>query len=197
MRTVHETEALRPSDQTPRNHSQANSKPQRLKLIVNARPHNGIGDSLIGEDSIGHSAGGSFTVYNTSNGEQTNLPSDILLNKEELALPPGQLFRLLRRQLHWCKEESGRLKTETQGLESVHKAEWQDGMLAMANLIEAELATAYTLQRGEDDIARIMRLKDEMLPQTMLPMPGTPWYRVVPKVEDKWLNFRSWRDRAS
>lgn len=177
MRTVHETEALRPSDPIPRSHSQAQVKPQRLKLIVNAKPPgravtngdiNGIDDSTaanaISDIEVEMQAIAPFEY-----------PHELQFSEEELALSPDQLFRLLRRQIHWAQEEGQELKDEVETLEARRKEEWQSKELVLANLVEAELATAHTAKM---DFDKIVKLKDELLPERMLPMAGqTPWYR--------------------
>ena len=177
MRTVHETEALRPSDPVPRSHSQAQVKPQRLKLIVNAKPANRTGNNgdipRVDEASMIHP--------NTQIDQEAHpiaqfeYPPELQLTKEELTLSPDQLFRLFRRQVHWAEEENLELKDEIETLEAKRKEEWQAKELVLANLMEAELATAH---EASMDFEKIIRLKDEMLPQRVLPMVGqTPWYR--------------------
>ena len=161
MRTVHETEALRPSDPIPRNHSAAQLKPQRLKLIVNAKPPESNLDA-VDQDSTNYTAPSGY-------------PADIQFTEEELALPPSQLFRLLRRQLHWSEEEGRELKDEVQALEVKRKEEWQAKELILTNVAECELAKA--VEKGCDH-EKIMGLISEFLPPIMLPIRGAePWYR--------------------
>lgn len=176
MRTVHETEALRPSDPIPRNHSAAQVKPQRLKLIVNSRPPNdeqGNGDGDVDDDA---------TIYSTTDIDPEaplplpfEYPLDVHFTEEELSMPPDHLFKLLRRQVHWAEEDGSELRLEIEALQGKRKEEWQAKELVLANLMEAELATA--VDKGEDH-DKVMALKDD-LPHPMLPMSGaTPWYRI-------------------
>ncbi len=176
MRTVHETEALRPSDPIPRNHSAAQVKPQRLKLIVNSRPPNdeqGNGDGDVDDDA---------TIYSTTDIDPEappplpfEYPLDVHFTEEELSMPPDHLFKLLRRQVHWAEEDGSELRLEIEALQGKRKDEWQAKELVLANLMEAELATA--VDKGEDH-DKVMALKDD-LPHPMLPMSGaTPWYRI-------------------
>ena len=179
MRTVHETEALRPSDPIPRSHSQAQIKPQRLKLIVNAKPpdrEETNGEATEFDDSA--------TLYsNPDLGREApsvpifEYPPDIQFTDEELAMPPYELFRLLRRQVHWSEKETLELKEETEALENKRKEEWQAKELVLANLMEAELATA---MEAKQDLTTILKLTDQLLPKSILPIGGdqTPWYRV-------------------
>ena len=177
MRTVHETEALRPSDPMPRSHSTAAVKPQRLKLIVNSRPPNeeqGNGDAEVDDDA---------TIYSATDGDPDapppipfEYPLDVHFTEEELAMPPDQLYKLLRRQIHWAKEDGSDLKLEVDALQRKRKEEWQSKELVLVNVMEMELATA--VDKGEDH-DKVLALQDD-LPHPMLPLSGaTPWYRIV------------------
>lgn len=178
MRTVHETEALRPSDPVPKHHSAAFQKPQRIKLIFTKPPSQqrqpGDGTTLDDDNN---------TIYDHPDADMDSepqplppfeCPDDIQFTPEELALPPDQLFRLLRRQVRWAEDESRDLREETEALEARRKEEWFAKELVLANVMEAELATA--MERGTP-LSTILTLKDD-LPHPMLSMEGeTPWYR--------------------
>jgi hypothetical protein len=164
MRTVHETEALRPSDPVPRNHSLANTKPQRLKLIVGSRPSNGSDDPY------------SDVIDPLS---MDDIPAEFQPTDTEIAMRPKELYRLLRRRVHWAEEETIELQKNIQELEKQQKREWQRNRLILANLVEAELATAYHSEQIDDEVESISRLTEEMLPSRMLPMEEIPWYREV------------------
>ena len=175
MRTVHETEALRPSDPVPKNYSSLPTKPQRLKLIVTAKPrsHSEANDETEADEEA--------TIYNTDNEIERipaapfTYPSDIQFTEEELAMPPDQLFRLLRRQVHWSEEDGAELRQEVAALEAKRKNEWLAKELLLANVMEAELANAHDQGEPHENIQA--HLKD--LPQPILPMSGAqPWYRV-------------------
>lgn len=183
MRTVHETEALRPSDPIPRNHSTAPSKPQRLKLIVNSKPppdsnsrDRGSRNTSIDDDA---------TICTTTSLDPDPIPSssipfeyppDVQFTPEELSMRPDQLFALLRRRVHWAEDDGAELREDLEALEAKRKEEWQAKELVLANVMEAELANA--VHCGVD-IDNVMSLKDD-LPHPMLPMQGqTPWYRIT------------------
>ena len=180
MRTVHETEALRPSDPVPRNHSAAQMKPQRLKLIMNRKPPAGEPSNGDGADVVDDDA----TIYTNTDADgdtQSTLPfeypPDVQFTEEELAMPPDELFKLLRRQVYWSEEEHQELRDEVEALEAKRKEEWQAKELVLANVMEAELAKAIGLDNNGNYEA-VMKLKDD-LPHPMLPMSGaTPWYRI-------------------
>lgn len=180
MRTVHETEALRPSDPVPRALASA-PKPQRLKLIVSSKPPNnnderaiGSGDADVDDDA---------TICTTSDVDPDMLPAlpfeyppDMKFTNDELSMRPEQLFKLIRRQLHWAEEDGMRLQREIKTLEEKRKKEWQAKELVLANVMEAELANA--ISRGVD-LDSVISLKDD-LPHPMLPISGeTPYYRIV------------------
>ena len=173
MRTVHETEALRPSDPVPKNYSSIPPKPQRLKLIVNSkRRDEGNGDTEVDDDA---------TVYSNSDAENDEppaapfeYPADVQFTEEELDMPPDRLFKLLRRQIHWSEEDGSDLQDEIRSLEAKRKEEWIAKELILANVMEAEIATAH--DKGE--LPGVVQKLAEDLPFPMLPIPGPlPWYR--------------------
>ena len=173
MRTVHETEALRPSDPVPKNYSSIPPKPQRLKLIVSSKPREDThsnGDAEVDENE---------TTYADTDVEAEPVPiqpfeypPDVQFTEEELTMPPNQLFRLLRRQIHWAEEEGTELKEEILQLEHKRRTEWMQKELVLANVMEAELANA--AEKGQENIG--MHVED--LPHPILPLVGPdPWYR--------------------
>ena len=176
MRTVHETEALRPSDPVPKNYSSIPPKPQRLKLILNAKPRS---HSEANEDT---EVDDNTSMYHTD-AEIDDMPAapftyppDVQFTEEELGLPADQLYRLLRRQLHWTEEDGVELKEEVAALEAKRKTEWLSKELVLANVMEAELAFGH--DRGEAPAKIQNHLMD--LPQPILPMDGPqPWYRIM------------------
>ena len=126
MRTVHETEALRPSDPVPRNHSQAGVKPQKLKLTFKKGLNfeNGVAadDDLVNGEGESNSKGGFV------------FPPDLQYTEEEQTLVPDYLFKLCRRQRHWSEQEGERLKQENADLEARYKEEWQKKELVLLNM---------------------------------------------------------------
>lgn len=192
MRTVHETEALRPSDPVPRSHSTAGMKPQRLKLIVNAKPpaetsHSSqAGEADIDDDAtIGthpnsdNDPSGDSETDSLPFGE-FQYPPDVDFTDEEKAMPIDELYKLLRMQVHWSEESGAELRKEVAGLEGKRKEAWQAKELVLDNLYEAELANADA--KGEEQ-----KVVDDLatgLPAKVLPMKGpTPWWREQRDVE--------------
>ena len=173
MRTVHETEALRPSDPIPRNYNSAHFKPQRLKLIIK-QPANGKTDidsnATESPPPVNGNEDDVTGPYEWPEGEAT------VFTKEESALPPSQLFRLLRRQVAWSEQAGKELEAEVQELEKKRRAEWMEKELVLYNLMEAECAVAF--MRGGDQ-QKVLKIVDEDLPKNPLPLEkgDTPWYR--------------------
>lgn len=171
MRSVHEIDTMRPSDHSTRSNT-ANAKPQRLKLIVNSKPPTGITGITFDEEAT--LSPGTLTEDGTVYYEY---PTDVNFSETELALPPRELYRLLRRQVHWSLQNGEALEAEVEDLERMRKQEWIAKELVLANLMEAELAVAHTNGESEANVARV--LAD--LPTTPLPLKGqdVPWYRQV------------------
>lgn len=191
MRTVHETEALRPSDPVPRSHSTAGTKPQRLKLIVNAKPPTNTylstqspnlanptevedDDATIATHEDSEAA---EDLEDDSDRDLSDFdpPPDCDFTEEELKLPIDELYKLLRMQLHWAEETHDELGKEVAELEGERKMEWQKKELVLDNVLEAELAVA----DGKGDQELVDELAAALLPEKVLPMQGpfVPWYR--------------------
>lgn len=203
MRTVHETEALRPSDPVPKHHSSNPSKPQRLKLIINK---NGGTDKSVpespaaagahsGHDALDYSSNN--VVYSVDPESPTGpplleFPSDILFRDDELRLPADQLYRSLRRQEHWALEEAEELKIEVDKLEKVRFEEWMKKELVLENGFEADL---FRMMRKKQDLGvdvdGLWSVLDEDLgPARHLEYKGgKPWWR-----EEKWMALSSGRE---
>ena len=137
MRTVHETEALRPSDPVPKNHSASlvgggsgtNGGLKRIKLIVNNgdKPKSVISDppplptnyikNEDGEEEHPDIDSASLEVPVPPE----YYPADIAaqLDDYDRSLPPSQWFRLLRRQIHWAEQERTQLEKEIDEVQSM------------------------------------------------------------------------------
>jgi Zinc finger, C2H2 type len=140
MRTVHETEALRPSDPVPKGHSEAASRAagggpngslKRIKLIVNNgdRPKSIVGElPPLPTDGVPDENGDASPVELDSMPfllpvSHEYYPSDVAesLDDHELAIPPSQLYRLLRRQIHWAEQEGAELDRELDIAETMNE----------------------------------------------------------------------------
>ncbi|EED24074.1 C2H2 finger domain protein (Gli3), putative [Talaromyces stipitatus ATCC 10500] len=157
MRTVHETEALRPSDPVPKsqllNNQQNTATPinkvQRIKLKLNFGPREDTPSSTNGE-------GGTTGNVDGQEAELVPVPEftpDLGFDAHELALPPSQLYRLLRRQVHWAEIETSKLKQQWQELEPKRKEAFFEKEAALTEVIDAEgrlSKIVYDAQREAD-----------------------------------------------
>lgn len=199
MRTVHETEALRPSDPVPKHHSSnPSNRFQRLRLVFNKGMSNGPEKSSTPTPASPSSHAPPSTTATNPEYEYAhnnimytadtsspyapplvNFPSDIQFTPYELALPAPQLFRLLRRQLVWAQQEAEELKAEAEALEKKRKDEWIAKELLVENAMEAELAHGL---RSLDDVRTERNVKKMILedvdPSLSLDVEGkTPLWR--------------------
>ena len=169
MRTVHETEALRPSDPVPKHHSSfPANKLQRVRLVFNSSAtKSGKTSPLLASSTFDtemtHNANaedgslvslrlddskqfGQESRAGTNNGDyalynrRLSYPSDMLLTASEANLPPDQLFRILQLQKAWSDMETAKLKREMAELEAKCQEEWLAKELILENAMEAEFA---------------------------------------------------------
>ncbi|KAF2706870.1 hypothetical protein K504DRAFT_412500 [Pleomassaria siparia CBS 279.74] len=220
MRTVHETEALRPSDPVPKHHSSnPSNRFQRLRLVLNERQKQEKGSTpaspsqppgsatvpALAITPVPSVAAGPMGPINpmTADAEYAHnniiymqdlgspnmptmvqFPPDMNFTPDELLLPAPELFKLLRRQLHWATQEGEQLRTEADILEKQRKDEWYAKELVMENYMEAELATTRRkrLDAGlydEPDTFKMM--EGDIIPSKKLevqPKLGKlPWWR--------------------
>lgn len=161
MRTVHETEALRPSDPVPKHHSSNPlNKFQRIKLVLSneaKRPSESKGSTPASPSSLhpstalqpSHTADADHTNNNityiqdlASPGAPTmvQFPPDVSFTPAELALPADALFHSLRRTLQFATEEGEALRLEADALEKQRKAEWDAKEVLVENYMEFQIA---------------------------------------------------------
>ncbi|ORX93232.1 hypothetical protein BCR34DRAFT_500029 [Clohesyomyces aquaticus] len=216
MRTVHETEALRPSDPVPKHHSSNPlNKFQRLKLVLGdkARAHQDKGSTPASPSSHPPTSAGAVppsqpplgpgdSEYSHNNvlymqdlaapnaPTMVQFPADMNFTPHELSLPAPELFRLLRRQLHWAAQEGEQLRAEAEALEKKRKEEWVAKELILENIMEAELAQTKRkrIEMGMlDEPESFGLLEEDVVPGRALELrPNTdaklPWWR-----EKSWI----------
>ncbi|KAF2401217.1 hypothetical protein EJ06DRAFT_529348 [Trichodelitschia bisporula] len=199
MRTVHETEALRPSDPVPKHHSSnPQNKTQRVRLTFKGVGSNGDASKELKTVSVPTSPvpeGGpeadyeqNNAVYVTDDGNTSHIntsgerrfPADVQFTEEELALPADQLFRLLRRQLAWVSQDAEDLRREVDELDARRKKEWKAKELLMDNVMEGEMARGEKMHpslKGEPH--RLGLAEEDMRVLRSRPIVGepTPWWR--------------------
>lgn len=213
MRTVHETEALRPSDPVPKHHSSnPSNKFQRLKLVLSTeakRPSESKASTPASPSSLHPPPAATATQPPDPDHAHNNItyiqdlalpgaptmvqfPPDIALTPAELALPADALFHSLRRALQFATEEGEALRVEAEALEKQRKAEWDAKELLLENYMECQMAKASRdrLEQGLADEQDGLELAEcDVRPSAQLhvqPREGRlPWWR-----EDAWLKRR-------
>lgn len=167
MRTVHETEALRPSDPVPKHHSSnPSNKNQRLRLVFKNNGTDKSGSPMPASPHSQSTTGQQLPPPPVENEYEHNnvlyrpldpslpsgpltrkFPHDIQFTKAELDMPAPDLARLLHRQIHWATQEGEELKTEVERLEKRRKDEWLAKELVLENAMEAELGQLERVDR--------------------------------------------------
>jgi len=134
MRTVHETEALRPSDPVPKYLHPQHSK-ARLKLLLKKDERQPDAPATPVTNGNGTTNGSpQFTGWTTT------YPSELGFTAEEEERSPDQLWRLLRRQIHWAQEEAEELKQQSEVLEQLRRKEWTEKEVLLDQVISNELS---------------------------------------------------------
>jgi len=144
MRTVHETEALRPSDPIPKSMHPTN-KALRLKLAAKL-PHT----STEGLPPLNGIANGSDPPGWTS-----SYPPELGFTADEEARGPKELYRFLRRHILWAEEEGESLKKQCEVLEELRKKEWLEKEVLLDQVINNE---ANWHQRRQEVLAGMANL---------------------------------------
>ncbi|KAH7328986.1 hypothetical protein B0I35DRAFT_404265 [Stachybotrys elegans] len=129
MRTVHETEALRPSDPVPKSmQSGPTGRSSKLKLIIKTPQSHGGGQDE-GDDAN----------LDDSNAEYfTPLPED-LFDAEDLALPVDKLYRKCYWESKWAEEVGETLKKECKEWEEIYYKEWLEKEVLLSQVIQSEI----------------------------------------------------------
>ena len=141
MRTVHETEALRPSDPVPKS-MQPISKPNRLKLIIKQQPDDrpsGLSQSPAPNRDPPSYADFSNPLPGSDVEAFTPLTTESGFTDAEVSRCPKELWRLLRRQLHWAESESELLRQECEMTEAQRNKEWMEKEILLDQVIKNEL----------------------------------------------------------
>ncbi|OSS49556.1 hypothetical protein B5807_06248 [Epicoccum nigrum] len=212
MRTVHETEALRPSDPVPKHHSSnPSNKFQRIKLVLSneaKRPSESKGSTPASPSSL-HPPAASTLQPSHGDADHVNnnityiqdlaspgaptmvqFPPDVSFTPTELALPADLLFLSLRRTLQFATEEGDALRQEADALEKARKAEWEAKEVLVENYMEFQLAKAKRdrLEQGLADevVDGLDAAEHDTLPSRKLGMAARdgklPWWR-----DEEWM----------
>ncbi len=201
MRTVHETEALRPSDPVPKHHSSnPSNKFQRLKLKLpqdkGSTPASPSSHSHPPTSATVAPGAPSETDYTHNNvvylqdlaspnaPNMVQFPPDINFAPEELRLPAPELFKLLRQQLRWATQDGEELRAEAERLEKLRKEEWEAKELLLENYMESQ--AAHFERKVKDgglpaELKGLQLVQDDIVPSkllNLLPKNGKlPWWR--------------------
>lgn len=137
MRTVHETEALRPSDPVPKSMQAAAGagKSKNLKIIIkNPQSHSASGHDDGGDDaSAGDDSSAAGDMF-------TPLTADQGFSASELGMQLPRLTRLCRLQVRWAEEEGERLRAECKQWEELYKREWLEKEVLLDQAVRSEQA---------------------------------------------------------
>jgi hypothetical protein len=138
MRTVHETEALRPSDPIPKSMQPLIKSGTRLKLVIKQNQGQPEPQGLSPGPKPSYPEFPNLS--STSDIDQlTPLSNEIGFTPDELVYSPKELWRLLRRKLHWAEEESDALRRECDIVEAIREKEWIEKELLLDQVIKNEI----------------------------------------------------------
>lgn len=132
MRTVHETEALRPSDPVPKSHP---NHPQNLFLSSLSSRSRHL--SSMRSNNEGDDGSKSFTLQNAG-GQSYYLPEDGYDTDEE-KLPPKKLLRLLEKKQAWAEQEQRELTEQLEILTRCRRECWIKKEMLLDRVLEQEL----------------------------------------------------------
>lgn len=132
MRTVHETEALRPSDPVPKSMQQTGPAAKgKLKIIIKTPQSHAAGhdDSMNGTEDDGELSADLFTPLTEEQGFTT----------EEREMPLERLYKLCHFQVKWAREESRKLHEEIKFWEAKYKEAWLEKEVLVSQVIKSDL----------------------------------------------------------
>lgn len=140
MRSVHETDTLRPSD-SKTNTVLGNvagtpaSKLQRIRLKLSHPPKEPGAESEPHESIIS-------TAAAAADDEDSTMPEygpELGFDDHELAMHPHDLYRLLRRQINWAEKESAQLRAEWDDIRPKREQSWLEKEAVFDDVIDGEL----------------------------------------------------------
>ncbi|TVY25805.1 INO80 complex subunit [Lachnellula hyalina] len=150
MRTVHETEALRPSDPVPKYLNPQHNK-SRLKLLVKKDHGTAAAEAAPIPVTNGTTNGSPHHFV----GWTSSYPLELGFTPDEEERGAEQLFQLLRRQIHWAQEETVALKEQTEAYEQLRRKEWAEKEVLLDQVINNEYSYHERRQRVLASAAKI------------------------------------------
>ncbi|KAI0004664.1 hypothetical protein F4779DRAFT_70361 [Xylariaceae sp. FL0662B] len=131
MRTVHETEALRPSDPIPKSmQSHTGSKGNKLKIIIKTPQSHAAGqdDAVDGGDGSEDIAADFFTPLTEQQGFTSN----------ELAMDTTSLWKLCVANIKWATKEGEKLRQRCKQAEETYRQEWLEKEVLLDQVAQIE-----------------------------------------------------------
>ena len=127
MRTVHETEALRPSDPIPKSH--APGKGSKLKIIIKTPQSHGNADDgpeapIDGDDP---------------NAEYYTVLPKGMFKSDELSWSVDKLYRKCYWESKWANEIAETLEKECKEWEEIYHKEWEEKEALLSQVIQSEV----------------------------------------------------------
>lgn len=149
MRTVHETEALRPSDPVPKSMQSGGTagKSTKLKIIIRTPQSHAAGhDDAVDDGNSGdENSAELFTQLTEKDG----------FTKRELDMPLKKLHAVCRHQVKWVEEDGETLKQECKKWEEVYKQAWLEKEVLLSQMVKSEVGwheRRRTILAGTTDI---------------------------------------------
>ena len=128
MRTVHETEALRPSDPVPKSmQAGPTGKLSKLKIIIKTPQSHGQDDL----DELGNG--------DVAKPEYFTPLTDELFSADELSFTVDKLYRKCYWEGKWADEIGDDLKKECKDWEEVYYKQWLEKEVLLSQVIESEV----------------------------------------------------------
>lgn len=132
MRTVHETEALRPSDPVPKSMQAGGpaGKSSKLKIIIKTPQSHAAGQ----DDAVDDGSAGDEHMADML----TPMTQDQGFSPEELEMPLERLCKLCRLQVKWAEEDGEQLRKECKQWEELYKNEWLEKEVLLDQVVQRE-----------------------------------------------------------
>lgn len=129
MRTVHETEALRPSDPVPKS-MQSGPAGKKFKIIIKTPQSHAAGqDDAVDDGGVGDESDADMF---------TPLTEDQGFSPKELEMPLKRLVGLCKLQLKWTEQEGEQLRQECKTWEDLYYKEWLEKEVLLDQVVRSE-----------------------------------------------------------
>ncbi|KAK4193306.1 hypothetical protein QBC35DRAFT_446451 [Podospora australis] len=134
MRTVHQTEDLRPSDPVSKAHHSAGvagKTSKALRIVIKTPQSHAAGQDDVVDDDTSRD-GSSDDLF-------THLDKEHFTD-EELDMPIQRLYKMLRAEVRWAENEGEVLRDECKKYEEMYKQEWLEKEVALEQVKRSEQA---------------------------------------------------------